>query len=526
MSYCIYLRKSRTDIEAEARGEGETLARHEKMLMEAAKKLDLPVTNIYREIVSGETIASRPVMQQILSEVEQGIWKGVLVTEIERLARGDTIDQGIVAQAFKFSNTKIITPMKTFDPLNEFDEEYFEFGLFMSRREYKMINRRLQNGRLASAKEGKYVGSIAPYGYKRIKLPNEKGFTLEIVPEHAEIVRLIFSFYTEGELCDDGSRKRLGIQSIARKLNSMGIPPARHDYWQKETITNILDNPTYAGKIRWGYRKTKKKVVDGNFVTTRPITNDESCIVVKGKHEAIIDEAVFDLVQYYISQIPPAPVGYRTEIRNPLAGLIICGKCGRSMVYRRGTDKKPPYIVCHARACDNISAPYPLIEKRFFEAIKQWFEQYTLNFENSNIKSEEDIKSIETIISKLETDYKKLSSQLTKAHEAFEQEIYTAEQFLERSKNINERTEELKSELSKYNAIYDKEKKRVIGLKEIVPKAMLLLDTYNEIGTLREKNDMLKQIIEKAVYLKENSGSFRGFSADGFQLKLFPRIPK
>ena len=127
-------------MEAEAHGEGETLARHEKLLLEVAKRGNYNVTQIYREVVSGETLAARPVMQQLLSEVEQGVWSGVLVVEVERLARGDTIDQGIVAQAFKYSDTKIITPVKVYDPNNEFDEEYFEFGLFMSRREYKTIN--------------------------------------------------------------------------------------------------------------------------------------------------------------------------------------------------------------------------------------------------------------------------------------------------------------------------------------------------------------------------------------------------
>ena len=98
--YCIYLRKSRADMEAEAHGEGETLARHEKLLLEVARRGQYNVTQIYREIVSGETIAARPVMQRLLQEVEQGLWDGVLVVEVERLARGDTIDQGIVAQAF------------------------------------------------------------------------------------------------------------------------------------------------------------------------------------------------------------------------------------------------------------------------------------------------------------------------------------------------------------------------------------------------------------------------------------------
>ena len=127
MSYCIYLRKSRKDLEAEQHGEGETLARHERALLSLAKKNNLIISNIYREVVSGETIAARPVMQQLLREVVQ--------------------------RAFQYSNTLIITPSKTYDPANEFDEEYFEFGLFMSRREYKTIKRRMQNGRYAAISE-------------------------------------------------------------------------------------------------------------------------------------------------------------------------------------------------------------------------------------------------------------------------------------------------------------------------------------------------------------------------------------
>ena len=126
MQYAIYLRKSRADIEAEAHGEGETLLRHEKALLDLAKRQKLNVTEIYREVVSGETISARPMMQKLLEEVEQGIWSGVLVMEVERLARGDTIDQGIVSQAFKYTGTKIITPMNVYDTSNEYDEEIIE----------------------------------------------------------------------------------------------------------------------------------------------------------------------------------------------------------------------------------------------------------------------------------------------------------------------------------------------------------------------------------------------------------------
>jgi hypothetical protein len=97
----IYLRKSRADVDAEARGEGETLARHEGVLLDLAKRQGIPISKIYREIVSGESITARPVMRQLLTEVEQCKWGGVLVMEVERLARGDTSDQGMVAKAFK-----------------------------------------------------------------------------------------------------------------------------------------------------------------------------------------------------------------------------------------------------------------------------------------------------------------------------------------------------------------------------------------------------------------------------------------
>lgn len=77
MPYCMYLRKSRADIEAENKGEEETLIRHEKILLELAVKMNITIEKIYREVESGETISSRPVMQKLLNDVEQEKWKGV-----------------------------------------------------------------------------------------------------------------------------------------------------------------------------------------------------------------------------------------------------------------------------------------------------------------------------------------------------------------------------------------------------------------------------------------------------------------
>ena len=112
MAVAMYLRKSRADREAEARGEGETLARHEKVLRDLASKTGLKIGAIYKELVSGETISARPQMQHLLLEVMQGKWDGVLVMEVERLARGDTRDQGTVSKHSNSAVRKSSPPLK------------------------------------------------------------------------------------------------------------------------------------------------------------------------------------------------------------------------------------------------------------------------------------------------------------------------------------------------------------------------------------------------------------------------------
>jgi len=303
--YSLYLRKSRNDLEAEERGEGETLARHEKMLMELARRYGFSIGKIYREIVSGESIEARPVVQELLRDVESGRWKGVLVVEVERLARGDTMDQGRVAKSFKFSNTKIITPIKIYDPNNEFDEEYFEFGLFMSRREYKTINRRLQRGRVSSVREGKFVGSVAPYGYERVKLIKDKGFSLQKNNE-APIVEKIFNLYAYNDI---------SINEVARQLNLSGFRPRKAEEWTISAIKDILSNPIYIGKIRWDSRKVVKEYKNGKIVNTRP--RNSNYILCDGLHEPIIDIDTWNIVQEKRSKHVPA-VARNKIVQNPL----------------------------------------------------------------------------------------------------------------------------------------------------------------------------------------------------------------
>lgn len=527
MQYCIYLRKSRADIEAEAHGEGETLARHEKLLLEVAKRKKITVTEIYREIVSGDTIAARPVMQQLLQDVQSGLWAGVLVVDIDRLARGDTIDQGIVAQSFKFSNTLIITPIKDYDPNNEYDEEYFEFGLFMSRREYKVIKRRLQRGREASVKEGKYVSNKPPYGYKRVRIKGDKGWTLEPVPEEAEVVRLMFDLCAIGELQKDGTNKRLGVDLIVRRLNTLKYRTRGGGCWVPSTVRDMLRNPVYIGKIRWNWRHEVKQMINGETVVSRPRSTAGECIIVDGLHPAIVDVEVWEAVQENITKNPPPPIADRNTVKNPLASLVVCGMCGRKMVRRPYNNGYPDSIMCPATSCKNVSSSLNLVENRIIEALSEWLGDYRLKWDNSvgqiNGKSAVDMKK--KALENLNNTLTNLEKRKNDVYEFLERGIYTTDEFLQRSRLLSEKIEQTKKERAELEKELSVEIAAEISRKDIVPKVERIIEVYRSLPTPKAKNDMLKEVLEKVVYVKkERARGNKGI--DNFEITLYPKLPQ
>lgn len=519
MPYCIYLRKSRADAEAELRGEGETLARHEKALTAFAKQAELEVTAIYKEIISGETIAARPQMQRLLTEVSEGLWNGVIVMDIDRLARGNSIDQGIISQTFLYADTKIITPTKTYDPSNEFDEEYFEFGLFMSRREYKTINRRLQRGRTASVKEGKYVCNKAPFGYERVKLEHDKGFTLRPVPEQAEIIKSIFEWYTVGKLENDGTRKHIGVSLIARELNSRNIKSPTGGVWTSPSIRDILINPIYIGKIRWNWRPEKKKMVDGHIMKERPRSADY--MLYDGLHEAIITKETFEAAQKMMSRNKSRPVPANKSTQNPLASLVVCKKCGRKM-QRRPNSKNPDLLICAEPTCDNHASYLYLVENCVISILRGWANGHQITGISANIQATQDT-DITAELQSLDKAAFGVNTQLEKAFEAFETCIYDAATFKLRSQTLKKRLEEINTKKNELQKSISEARQNERLLKEYIPHVKRVVEAYDTLPSATMKNNYLKEIVDHIDYIKAQRG--HGHEEE-FDIAVYPKIPK
>lgn len=507
--YVKYLRKSRFDRDYAELSIEETLKRHEAILDKLAGDRGYHIAKTYYEVVSGESIAARPEIQKMLEEVSLGLYAGVLVVDVERLARGNGADQAYISQVFQFSGTKIITPLKVYDPSNEFDEEYFEFGLFMSRREYKTINRRLVRGRDSSAAEGKYINSIAPYGYTRIKLPNEKGYTLEPHPEEADVIKKIFSLFLN----------HAGTKIIANYLNDHQIPTRHGGLWTYSTISNIITNPIYMGKIRRGWSKQVKTIENGQVKKhIKRHKNLEDYQVYDGLHPALISEDQFMLAQEIrMGRQPSVKVKDEFALQNAFAGLLYCGICGKRVGRTTSSQSRGgnPRLRCvNGRNCHNSSADYDVVEKEIITALRTWLEGYRVKIDTVGFA--DDIAEQKALLEKCDQELAKLNLQLENAFDLVEQGVYTLDLFKERRERLNSSIAEGKERRSRISTAIEKLEASETCQSNLIPQTEELLASYAEM-TNQERNDLLKAILRKIEYQKGADGTI--------EIDLYPRLP-
>lgn len=445
-NYAIYLRKSRADIEAEKVEQYDTLSKHYSILMDLAVKDGYNVTDIYREIVSGDSIKARPEMQRLLQAVKDGKYAGVLVTEVSRLGRGNSTDQGIISDAFLKSGTKIITPRKIYDTLQDSDQDFFDFELFMARQEYKYIKRRLIAGKRQSAMSGQFIGSIPPYGFDKTVIDKKK----TIVPnDDMKYVMMLFDYFNQGH----------SYHECCKYLDSIGAKARYISEWSTQTVKRILNNPAYIGKA-----KVKDAYVDGVW---EPVMPEETFYQRKGA----------------VPKIKP-----KLRLLNKYAGLFVCQKCGRTLTYKQGWyyhDSKyiPP---CYVPS---------ITSKKLDECVIRKLKEAISDFE---IKSKQGQREV-TDYSPNIADAKK---QLRSIYDRYEKGIYDDEEFLARRSEIRDRIEQLEA-LQKAE-----EEKPIIDYAETVSTIHALIDTISNKEIPAEQiNIFLKSFIKKIIYYREDGKS-------------------
>jgi hypothetical protein len=295
------------------------------------------------------------------------------------------------------------------------------------------------------------------------------------------------------------------------------------DAWVASSIQTILRNPVYCGKIRWNSRKGVKKIEDGIIKIERPRAKKENWVLADGLHEPIIDIETFELANQYIDTNRPRPNPSQCVTKNPLSGLVECSLCGRKMVRRPYSKKgQADTLMCPVTHCKNVSSPLLWIEEAIINMLENWGNEYKTTLGQNNfapVNVDFLIKSIEQFDKEIET----LGKQLSKTYDLLEQGVYDTDTFLVRMKSITEKIELIKKDKEKILEEIEAIKQQDKAKKEIIPKIDNIINTYKNIIDPAEKNDLLRQVLEKVTYLKTSKNTKKQ-QLNEAELTLYPRI--
>lgn len=502
-----YLRKSRKDIEeekkhAEAGHHYNTLDRHRSQLLELAKLKNIRIIEIFEEVVSGEFISERPEMQKMLREVELGSVDAILCMDLDRLGRGDMVDQGTIYRILKNSETVIITPTEIIDPQDENQELTFSIKSLIAREELKTIVKRMQRGRRQSAKEGKSISKRPPYGYLR-----DENLKLYPDPEKSWVVQMIFEKSAAG----------VGRRTIAEELDRLNIKPPNIAYWDPTTVTSILDNEAYIGNIVWG--KVKYTKIDGKYKRKR--LPREHWQITENAHEPIIDKDLFYKANDARRSRWRPHLKKGSSLTNPLAGLLFCEICGKAMVMQPRPDRPDNALRCMSHSCKGIQKGCNLgiAEQKILLALENLIDQFELPA-TAKKKIKSSINSKEKALIELTKEKKEVNTQNNNIHDLLEKGVYDIATFVQRQKVIKEKLDILEKKIQDIQEEISQEKQQQRATHNYVPKIRYALDAYFSTDDVEMKNRLLKSVIDKATYLRKKDWDLR----DQFEIKLYTRL--
>ena len=480
-TWLMYLRKSRQDDPHET--VEEVLEKHHAMLQDwALRELGrtIPEEHIFREIVSGERIADRRELQKVLRAIESDDVAGIICRDCSRLSRGDLIDCGTLMSTLQYTSTLVATPMMIYDLEDKKHKQFFQDELLRGSYYLEYTKEVLTNGReIAVTKKGAYIGSAAPYGYKKVKIG--KLCTLEPHETEADVVRMIFDMYVNQDIT---------FHSIGRKLDAMGIKPRTGETWRDTTLRQIISNHHYDGKVIWGKRKTKTTIEDGKVLQHRRWSENDDYAIVDGMHPALIDHDMF--VKANEKRVNNPRIIRDLKLSNPLAGILVCSKCGHVM-------RRVPYSHAEDRFACHTYKPACMKSIKMvdvYEAVITTLEQVELPDLKAKLDGNQgSARAIQQkLLDGLQKQLAEYKVQEENQYELLETKKYTLELFEKRNAALREKMKQCEKQIIETQRNMPAE---VDYAERIVAMEDAIAALRDESRSIEDKNVCLKRIIDK-----------------------------
>lgn len=260
--------------------------------------------------ISGMHADKREEFQRMLRDAKLGKIDMIITKEISRFAR-NTLDS--IQYTRELLSYGVCVWFQN-DGINTIDDDS-EFRLTImagvAQDEIRKLSSRVKFGHAQSIKNGVVLGHRM-YGYS-----NNQG-KLELIPEEADMVRMVFRDYASG----------MSTPRIEKKLWNMGYRSFKGGKISRDVIKNIIRNPKYKGYYCGG----KVKVVD-MFTKKQEFLPQSEWIMFKddgSRVPQIIDETTWEKANAYLRERGEVIKSRRTSFKNEniFTGKLFCANDG------------------------------------------------------------------------------------------------------------------------------------------------------------------------------------------------------
>lgn len=523
-----------TRVSTAAQTEGYSLEAQTERLRKYADYKEMEVVREYCDAgKSGKSITGRPEFQRMLQDVSEerdGV-AFILVFKLSRFGR-NAADVLNSLQFIQDYGVNLICVEDGIDSSKDSGKLTITVLSAVAEIERENILVQTMEGRKQKAREGKWNGGQAPFGYDL----DSKNSTLVVNEEEAEIVRIIYDKFVHTDM---------GADAICNYLNQRGYTKKKvrgHElnYFARGLIMKILDNPVYTGKIAYGKNVTEK--VKGTRDEYRRVKTDDY-LLADGLHEAIVDEETWEAAREKRKRTGVRFVKtHSLEHEHILTGLIRCPLCGGGMsgtVQRRqnkktGEYKDTFYYRCHHRKkVDGKICDYkPMLNQKMFNAEVEEFIRYMVagdefrKFVQEKLEEKVDVSALETEREQLQKQLKQVQGSKLKLIQMLDRldtgDKHYTRKYQDMQDNLYDKVAEFEEAMkdidAKIGASYGKE---ITGKK--LYEFLLDFDILYDKMTDMEKKEFMNTFIEKIELKNEtvNNGTGQGSRIEHIDL-AFP----
>ncbi len=362
----------------------------------------------------------RPQFQKLLEDIRKGEIKKVICYKLDRVSRS-VLDFSSLMELFGEYKVDFVSYNEKFDTSTPMGRAMLNICIVFAQLERETIQQRVVDAYVSRSRKGFYMGGKIPYGF-RIEdyiIDGVKTSRYVVVPEEAEVIKIMYSMY---------SQPKVSVGDVVKYLVDQGIKNTRLESgcWDKARVANMMKSPIYvkADLDIWEFFKNQGAVIHNapeDFIGTngcylysekngkRKTMCLEGHHIVIAPHEGIIDSQTWLKVRSKC--LGNKQVAKPIKARNTwLAGKIKCAKCGYALTVRKSNTKIGRYFVCSRRVqtldgCEGVGGlPATDVETIIFDSMVEKLKEFTSLSASSIVAENPKINELRVKIARLDDE--------------------------------------------------------------------------------------------------------------------------